>query len=98
MAAARIVEANPRKFKLEQSELEARRQFVVDTKKKVEEMKEHMASPSTRSREEKRSRQVMYLYASCRNSAILLFIYNFVRLKISWPVSNFGVLGNKFKF
>ncbi|XP_022088996.1 syntaxin-6-like [Acanthaster planci] len=54
-----IVEANPRKFKLEQNELETRRQFVSDTKKKVEEMKEHMASPSTRSREEKRTRQAL---------------------------------------
>ena len=58
MDVARIVEANPRKFKLEPHELEARRQFVLDTKKKVEEMKEHMASPSTRTREEKKSRQV----------------------------------------
>ncbi|XP_033643324.1 syntaxin-6-like [Asterias rubens] len=54
-----IVEANPRKFKLEGSELEIRRQFVTDTKRKMQEMKDHMASPSTRTREEKRSRQAL---------------------------------------
>ena len=54
----RIVEANPKKFKIDGSELDQRKQFVTDTKQKVREMKEHMASPNTKNREEKKNRTV----------------------------------------
>ncbi|XP_030853451.1 syntaxin-6 [Strongylocentrotus purpuratus] len=52
-----IVEANPRKFRIEPSDLDTRRLFVTRTKDRVREMKEHMSSPGTKTREDKKSRQ-----------------------------------------
>ncbi|XP_070531647.1 syntaxin-6-like [Ptychodera flava] len=52
-----IVETNPKKFKIDLPELEERKNFVLRTKELVKEMKDHMASPSTKSREERKSRQ-----------------------------------------
>ncbi|XP_071510647.1 syntaxin-6-like [Diadema antillarum] len=52
-----IVEANPRKFKIEPHELDGRKLFVKRTKDRVQEMKDHMSSPGTRSREDKKTRQ-----------------------------------------
>ncbi|GCB77746.1 hypothetical protein scyTo_0018509 [Scyliorhinus torazame] len=42
----RIVESNPRKFKIETNELQERKAFVVKTRHTVKEMKDHISSPS----------------------------------------------------
>ncbi|XP_071948361.1 syntaxin-6-like [Antedon mediterranea] len=54
-----IVEANPRKFKIDSLDLDERRLFVENTKKRVKEMKEHMSSAKTKSKEESRGRQFL---------------------------------------
>ncbi|XP_077986294.1 syntaxin-6-like [Glandiceps talaboti] len=54
-----IVETNPRKFKIELPELDERKNFVSKTKDLVKDMKDHMASPSTKTREERKSRQTL---------------------------------------
>ncbi|XP_002735572.1 syntaxin-6-like [Saccoglossus kowalevskii] len=54
-----IVETNPRKFKIDSSEIHERKQFVVHTKDMVKDMKEHMASPSTKTREDRKTRTTL---------------------------------------
>jgi len=54
-----IVERNPKKFKIDTHELMDRRQFVNRTKDTVKDMKEHMSSPQTRTREDNVSRQTL---------------------------------------
>ncbi|XP_072016564.1 syntaxin-6-like [Amphiura filiformis] len=63
-----IVEANPKKFKIDGSELVTRKQFVTDTKQKVNEMKAHMASPNTKNREEKKTRTSLLSNGPSRSS------------------------------
>jgi len=52
-----IVEKNTKKFKIDNVELGDRKAFVARTKTTVKEMREHMASPQTRTRDESNSRQ-----------------------------------------
>jgi len=52
-----IVERNPKKFKIDDVELHDRKGFVKRTKDSVKEMKEHIASPQNRMREDKKVRQ-----------------------------------------
>lgn len=52
-----IVERNPKKFKIDDVELNDRKAFVARTKHTVQDMKDHLSSPQTRSREDKKSRQ-----------------------------------------
>ncbi|TMS23292.1 Syntaxin-10 [Larimichthys crocea] len=53
-----IVESNPGKFKLGDNELQERRDFVERTRKSVQEMKDHLSSPSAVAQAEKKNRQV----------------------------------------
>ncbi|KAJ8038223.1 Syntaxin-6 [Holothuria leucospilota] len=55
-----IVEANPRKFKISTDELESRRRFVAKTKSRLEQMKEHMSSPNTKTKEDSKSRKALF--------------------------------------
>lgn len=55
-----IVEANPRKFKIMQEELESRRRFVSNTKSRLEQMKAHMNSPTSRSKQESATRKGLF--------------------------------------
>ncbi|XP_041032840.1 syntaxin-6-like [Carcharodon carcharias] len=52
-----IVESNPRKFKIETTELQERKAFVVKTRQTVKEMKDHISSPSVLAFGERRNRQ-----------------------------------------
>ncbi|MEQ2224319.1 Syntaxin-10 [Ilyodon furcidens] len=52
-----IVESNPGKFKLGENELQERRDFVERTRKSVQEMKDHLSSPSAVAQAEKKNRQ-----------------------------------------
>lgn len=52
-----IVEKNPRKFRIEISELKERREFIERTKSAVKEMKSQMTSPQSRASEESNVRQ-----------------------------------------
>ncbi|XP_051957762.1 syntaxin-10-like [Xyrauchen texanus] len=54
-----IVEANPGKFRLGEHELQERREFVERTRKSVQLMKEHLASPSTVAQAEKKNKQAL---------------------------------------
>lgn len=52
-----IVERNPKKFKIDISELQDRRGFIERTKTTVKDMKSHMTSPVTMAKEETNVRQ-----------------------------------------
>jgi len=52
-----IVERNPKKFKIDHEELNDRKSFVQRTKNTVQEMKDHLSSPQTQTREVKKPRQ-----------------------------------------
>ncbi|XP_078478095.1 syntaxin-6-like [Lampetra planeri] len=52
-----IVETNPRKFKMDSSELGDRKAFIARTRQSVKEMKEDMASPRSGAVEEGKSRK-----------------------------------------
>ncbi|XP_020371299.1 syntaxin-6-like isoform X1 [Rhincodon typus] len=52
-----IVESNPRKFKIETTELQERKAFVVRMRQTVKEMKDHITSPSAVAFGERRNRQ-----------------------------------------
>nr|XP_005994382.1 PREDICTED: syntaxin-10 isoform X2 [Latimeria chalumnae] len=52
-----IVESNPKKFKIEASELNERRAFVERTRETVKEMKDHISSPSALAMAERKNRQ-----------------------------------------
>ena len=53
-----MVEANPRKFNISMSEINERKAFVKQTKDTVSNIKEHMASPTAKSKVENSSREV----------------------------------------
>ncbi|XP_043940672.1 syntaxin-10 isoform X2 [Protopterus annectens] len=53
-----IVEANPRKFKIEASELNERKVFVENTREAIKVMKDHMSSPSALVTAERKNQQV----------------------------------------
>ncbi|XP_068177042.1 syntaxin-10-like isoform X2 [Antennarius striatus] len=59
-----IVESNPGKFKLSDSELQERRDFVDRTRKSVQEMKDHLSSPSALAQAEKKNRQALLTSSS----------------------------------
>ncbi|XP_064650310.1 syntaxin-6-like [Lineus longissimus] len=54
-----IVEKNPKKFRIEDYELVERKKFVAQTKKTVQDMRDHMASPKVRAKEDRRNRQTL---------------------------------------
>ncbi|XP_014784935.1 syntaxin-6 isoform X1 [Octopus bimaculoides] len=54
-----IVEKNPKKFKITDEELRERRGFIEKTKQVVREIKDHMASPATKSKEQAKVRQAL---------------------------------------
>ncbi|MBN3302024.1 STX6 protein, partial [Amia calva] len=54
-----IVESNPRKFRLEEHELQERREFVDRTREAVQEMKEQLSSPAAVAQTERRTRQAL---------------------------------------
>ncbi|KAK1885770.1 Syntaxin-10 [Dissostichus eleginoides] len=53
-----IVESNPGKFRLGDDELQERRAFVERTRTSVQEMKDHLSSPSSVAQAEKKNREV----------------------------------------
>ncbi|XP_026516371.1 syntaxin-10 [Terrapene carolina triunguis] len=57
-SGARIVEANPRKFRIEASELMERRAFVRQMRDSVKEMRDHISSPSALAFAERKNREV----------------------------------------
>ena len=57
-----IVEANPRKFNIDISEVNQRKQFIKQTRDSVNNIKEHMNSPSAKAKVENSSRDVSYFY------------------------------------
>ncbi|KAJ4944964.1 hypothetical protein JOQ06_013503 [Pogonophryne albipinna] len=52
-----IVESNPGKFRLGDDELQERRAFVERTRTSVQEMKDHLSSPSSVAQAEKKNRE-----------------------------------------
>lgn len=56
-----IVEANPRKFNMDMSELNKRKLFVKQTRDDITSIKEHLNSPSARTKVETSTRQVSSL-------------------------------------
>uniref|UniRef100_A0A8D0BAT3 Syntaxin 10 n=1 Tax=Salvator merianae TaxID=96440 RepID=A0A8D0BAT3_SALMN len=54
-----IVESNPRKFKIEPSEVAARRSFVTEMKESVKAMRDHINSPAAQAITEKKNRQML---------------------------------------
>ncbi|XP_028267718.1 syntaxin-10 isoform X1 [Parambassis ranga] len=54
-----IVESNPGKFRLGDNELQERRDFVERTRKSVQEMKDHLSSPSAVAQAEKKNKQAL---------------------------------------
>lgn len=59
-----IVEKNPKKFKIDDSELGDRRAFVERTKVSVRDMKEHLSSPHSRVRDDNRKSQKQSLLSA----------------------------------
>ncbi|KFO75200.1 Syntaxin-6, partial [Cuculus canorus] len=55
----RIVEANPRKFNLDATELGIRKAFITSTRQVVREMKDQMSNSSVQALAERRSRQAL---------------------------------------
>jgi syntaxin 6 len=56
-----IVEANPRKFNMNMSELNKRKLFVKQTRDDINSIKEHLSSPSAKTRVENSTRTVRWL-------------------------------------
>ncbi|KAI4788341.1 hypothetical protein KUCAC02_035913 [Chaenocephalus aceratus] len=54
-----IVESNPGKFRLGDDELQERRAFVERTRASVQEMKDHLSSPSSVAQAEKKNRELI---------------------------------------
>jgi len=54
-----IVENNKSKFKVDPTEIEARRQFVNETKKKIQQIKDELNSARTKGKMEKDQREVL---------------------------------------
>ncbi|XP_065432305.1 syntaxin-10 isoform X4 [Chrysemys picta bellii] len=54
-----IVEANPRKFRIEASELTERRAFVRQMRDSVKEMRDHISSPSALAFAERKNREML---------------------------------------
>nr|XP_023670347.1 syntaxin-10 [Paramormyrops kingsleyae] len=67
-----IVESNPGKFRLEESELQDRRHFVERTRQDVQEMKEQLSSPSAMARTEKKNRQALLAASGPARAATVL--------------------------
>nr|XP_057921290.1 syntaxin-10-like isoform X3 [Doryrhamphus excisus] len=59
-----IVESNPGKFRLGEEELQERRDFVERTRKSVQEMKDHLSSPSAVAQTEKKNKQALLASSS----------------------------------
>ncbi|KAJ1161020.1 hypothetical protein NDU88_001508 [Pleurodeles waltl] len=55
----RIVESNPRKFKIEPGELTERRAFVEQMRNSVKEMRDHISSPSALAFAERKNREML---------------------------------------
>ncbi|CAM4606952.1 unnamed protein product [Lepidochelys olivacea] len=58
-SGARIVESNPRKFRIEASELTERRAFVKQMRDSVKEMRDHISSPSALAIAERKNREML---------------------------------------
>ncbi|CAM5125224.1 unnamed protein product [Natator depressus] len=58
-SGARIVESNPRKFRIEASELTERRAFVKQMRDSVKEMRDHISSPSALAVAERKNREML---------------------------------------
>lgn len=56
-----IVEANPRKFNIDITEVDHRKQFIKQTRDNVNSIKEHMNSPSAKAKVENSSRDVSHV-------------------------------------
>ncbi|KAJ6668030.1 hypothetical protein lerEdw1_016351 [Lerista edwardsae] len=56
---SRIVESNPRKFKIEPSEVAARRSFVTEMRASIKEMRDHISSPEAQAFIEKKNRELL---------------------------------------
>ncbi|XP_066469508.1 syntaxin-10 [Tiliqua scincoides] len=54
-----IVESNPRKFKIEPSEVAARRSFVTEMRASIKEMRDHISSPEAQPFVEKKNREML---------------------------------------
>ncbi|XP_061840235.1 syntaxin-10-like isoform X2 [Nerophis lumbriciformis] len=54
-----IVESNPGKFRLGEDELRERRGFVEQTRKSVQEMKDHLSSPAAVAQTEKKNKEAL---------------------------------------
>ncbi|XP_074917329.1 syntaxin-10 [Chelonoidis abingdonii] len=58
-SGTRIVESNPRKFRIEASELTERRAFVRQMRDSVKEMRDHISSPSALAFAERKNREML---------------------------------------
>ena len=67
-----IVEANPRKFNIDITEVDHRKQFIKQTRDNVNSIKEHMNSPSAKAKVENSSRDVSH-FSSFYNYTSILF-------------------------
>lgn len=54
-----IVESNSRKFKIEPSEIAARRSFVTEMQASIKEMRDHISSPEAQAFVEKKNREML---------------------------------------
>ncbi|XP_028573189.2 syntaxin-10 isoform X1 [Podarcis muralis] len=54
-----IVESNPRKFKIEPSEVATRRTFVIEMRESVREMRDHISSPAAQAFAERKNREML---------------------------------------
>ncbi|XP_062976587.1 syntaxin-10 [Elgaria multicarinata webbii] len=54
-----IVESNPRKFKIEPSEVVERRSFVTEMRESVKEMRDHISSPASQAFVEQKNRMLV---------------------------------------
>ena len=70
-----IVEANPRKFNIDITEVNQRKQFIKQTRDNVNSIKEHMNSPAAKAKVENSSRDVrclfVFLFMICIRQSLL---------------------------
>lgn len=57
-----IVEANPRKFNIDMTDINQRKQFIKQTRDNVNAVKEHMNSPAAKAKVENSSRDVRLIF------------------------------------
>lgn len=80
-----IVEANPRKFNIDITEVNQRKQFIKQTRDNVNSIKEHMNSPAAKAKVENSSRDVrclfVFLFMIIMHQTIFAYLSNFTFLQ-----------------